>query len=81
MTQFTTKYGTSGNKSEYFGIYDSEGFCIGSAYSFGKGWFIRGLFREIPRSFSNSQVAIEQAVFIYQREQAEYADRELMATF
>ncbi|MGL5061900.1 MAG: hypothetical protein ACRC62_18170 [Microcoleus sp.] len=81
MAHFTTKYGTSGNRSEYFGIYDSEGFYIGSAYTFGKGWFIRGLFKEVSKSFSDSQVAIEQAVFVYQKEQAEYADRELMATF
>ncbi len=66
---YSTKYGSSGNHSEYFGVYDSEGYLIGSAYTFddGENWFIRGLFRETSRSFTSSQTAIEQITFLYEK--------------
>lgn len=78
---FTTKYGCSGGKAEYFGIYAPNGEYIGSAYTVGRGWHIRGLFDEVSQSFSDSQTAIEQAVFLYSQEQAKASDRELMAIF
>jgi hypothetical protein len=76
---FVTKYGYSGGGAEYFGIHDREGCYIGAAYTIdGNRWFIRGLFADVRKSFGSSQVAIEQAIFLYIQEAS---DRELMAIF
>jgi hypothetical protein len=84
-SKFVTNTGTSGSGKSYrFAIYiRSTGEYIGSAYTVdgGDNWFIRGLFREVARSFSNSQEAIEQATFMYEQEHSALSDAELMATF
>jgi hypothetical protein len=66
---YSTKYGSSGNRSEYFGVYDSDNHLVGSAYTIddGENWFIRGLFPETSRSFTSSQTAIKQAISLYEK--------------
>ena len=84
-SKFFTNAGTSGSgNSLRFAIYlRATGEYIGSAFTVdgGANWFIRGLFREVARSFSNSQEAIEQATFAYETEHSVLSDAELMATF
>lgn len=84
-SKFVTSAGTSGSgNSLRFAIYlRATGEYIGSAYTVdgGDNWFIRGLFREVARSFTGSQAAIEQATFMYEQEHSVLSDAELMAMF
>lgn len=74
QANYQTKYGSSSSRSEHFSIYDSLGDYVASAYTVdsGKNWFIRGLFRDTARSFTSSQVAIEQAIFLYEKAHEEH---------
>lgn len=85
MTKFVTSSGKSGSgKSLCFGIYlQSTREYVGSAYTVdgGERWFIRGLFREVRQAFSDSQTAIEQAVFLYEQKHSRPIDKDLMKVF
>lgn len=74
QAQYKTKYGSASPRSEHFSIYDSLGDYVASAFTVdgGNNWFIRGLFRETSRSFTSSQVAIEQAIFLYEKARESY---------